>query len=227
MGIPLVRGRYFDAGDRPGSPPVALISDSVARAHWSGGAALGSRIRFDNNWFTIAGIVKDIQQYSPEHGARGGTIYALNEQLPVETQGKDLGRLMVLVTRTAGEPGSIAAAIRRAVAEIDKDQPVADVSTLERLVWRTLAARRLNTLLLSLFAGLTIVLAAAGVFGVTSYAVARRTKKSEFAWRWGQRQPRYWRWWQERHCSWRSWERPLELAVPQRRHGFWPDSFTV
>lgn len=177
MGIPLVRGRYFDAGDRPGAPPVALISESIARAHWPYGGALGSRIRFDNTWFTIAGIARDVQQYSPEHGARGGTIYALNEQLPLESQGNDMGRLMVVVTRTAGEPSPIIAAMRRAIAEMDKDQPVADICTLEQLVWRTLAARRLNTLLVGLFAGLAIVLAAVGVFGVTSYAVARRTKE--------------------------------------------------
>jgi putative ABC transport system permease protein len=177
MAIPLVRGRYFDAGDRPASTPVALISESMARAFWPSGAALGSRIRFANGWFTIAGIVKDVQQYSPEHGARGGTIYALNEQLPVETQGNDMGRLMILTMRTAADPAPIVGAMRRAVAEMDKDQPVADVSTMEQLVWRTLAARRLNTLLVGLFAGLAIVLAAVGVFGVTSYAVARRTKE--------------------------------------------------
>jgi putative ABC transport system permease protein len=118
-----------------------------------------------------------VQQYSPEHGARGGTIYALNEQLPVETQGNDMGRLMILTMRTAADPAPIVGAMRRAVAEMDKDQPVADVSTMEQLVWRTLAARRLNTLLVGLFAGLAIVLAAVGVFGVTSYAVARRTKE--------------------------------------------------
>jgi predicted lysophospholipase L1 biosynthesis ABC-type transport system permease subunit len=156
---------------------VALISESMARAFWPSGAALGSRIRFANGWFTIAGIVKDVQQYSPEHGARGGTIYALNEQLPVETQGNDMGRLMILTMRTAADPAPIVGAMRRAVAEMDKDQPVADVSTMEQLVWRTLAARRLNTLLVGLFAGLAIVLAAVGVFGVTSYAVARRTKE--------------------------------------------------
>jgi putative ABC transport system permease protein len=177
MAIPLVRGRYFDAGDRPASTPVALISESMARAFWPSGAALGSRIRFADVWFTVAGIVRDVQQYSPEHGARGGTIYALNEQLPVETQGNDMGRLMILTMRTAADPAPIVGAMRRAVAEMDKDQPVADVSTMEQLVWRTLAARRLNTLLVGLFAGLAIVLAAVGVFGVTSYAVARRTKE--------------------------------------------------
>ena len=176
MGIPLVRAGIWIRG-RTGSPPVALISESAARAHWPDGAALGSRIRFENTWFTIAGIVRDVRQYSPERGARGGTIYALNEQLPLASQGNDMGRLMVLVARTAGQPAPISAATRRAVAEMDKDQPVADVSTIEQLVWRTLAARRLNTLLLGLLAVLAIVLAAAGVFGVTSYAVARRTKE--------------------------------------------------
>jgi putative ABC transport system permease protein len=177
MGIPLVRGRYFDAGDQAGGPPVALISEAIARAHWPSGDALGSRIRFDNTWFTIAGIVRDVQQYSPERGARGGTIYALNEQLPPETQGNDMGRLVVLVVRTAGESAPVIAAVRRVVAELDKDQPLADVSTMEQLVWRTLAPRRLNTLLVSLFAGLAVMLAAVGVFGVTSYSVARRTKE--------------------------------------------------
>jgi putative ABC transport system permease protein len=182
MGIPLVGGRYFAESDGPAAQPVTIISESLARAWWPGSTALGRRVEFDGTWFTIIGIVRDVRQLTmagtPDSSARAvaGQIYALNHQLQLGSQGAAMGRFNVLVIRTLNDVGTMSAAVRLAIAEIDKNQPVA-MEAMERVVDSRLESRRLNTLLLVLFAALAVSLAIVGTFGVASCAVARRTKE--------------------------------------------------
>ncbi len=178
MGIAVLRGRHFQAADRPGTPPVAIVSESVERL-FPGGRALGRRVRldrFDNpEWVTIIGVVRDIRWYPDSPAA--GAIYALSSQLPESAQGNRAGRFIVLAVRTAVDPGGVARAARAIVAEIDKDQPVAEVKTMYELVARHTARRRLNALLVGVFGGLALTLATIGVFGLVSYSVACRTNE--------------------------------------------------
>jgi putative ABC transport system permease protein len=178
MGTPLLRGRNFQETDRPGGNPVVIVSQSVARRYFGGQNPLGKRVRLerfeDARWFTVIGVAGDVRNDRPEHEPNG-TVYALSSQMPESAQGNRAGRVIVLVIRTTVDPRDLAAAARASAATIDKDQPVADIKTMTQLVEKKLATRRLNTLLMTLFAALALSLAAVGIFGLVSYSVARRT----------------------------------------------------
>lgn len=179
MGIPVIRGRNFQATDRQGTSPVVIISESVARRFFPNEEAVGRRLRLDRGreqWFTVIGVARDVRQNRPEDPPEA-TIYALSSQLPESAQGDRAARTIGLVLRTAMDPSGLARAVRAAVAEIDKDQPVADIRTMREAVGKSMAGRRLNTTLIALFAGLALALAATGVFGLVSYAVTCRTNE--------------------------------------------------
>lgn len=170
MNIPLLRGRTFTDHDNNDAPPVMIIDDSFAKRYWPNEDALGKQVKFERDAAprTVIGVVDRVRMEGLEDDSGRAQAYFSYLVSP-------WGYTMTIVGRTAGNPASLADAVRKEVLALDSGRPIFNVKTMERLRDESIAARRLNTLLFGVFAAVALLLASVGVYGVTSYSVAQRT----------------------------------------------------
>jgi putative ABC transport system permease protein len=169
--IPIINGRTFTEADGPDAPPVIIINRTMADKVFPGENPLGKRMQTGQpcptcSWFTVIGVVGDVK-YSGLDASPAPTMYTHYFQDP-------FWRSMYVVVRTSVEPMGLIGQMRQEVQSIDKDIPIASVRTLDELLVESVAQPRFRTLLVSIFAGVALVLAAVGIYGVMSYSVTER-----------------------------------------------------
>ena len=174
MGIPLLSGRDVAHTDTRQSPNVVVINEVFARRHFAGENPLGHRLRLqgqERDPLLIIGVVGNVRQLGLDEQLTP-EVYVPLLQDPLSTTYQ---RSMTIVARTKSDPGAIAGPLRAAVASVDKSLPVYALKAMTEHLHESLARRRFNLILLTVFSGVALTLAAVGIYGVISYGVTQRT----------------------------------------------------
>lgn len=171
MRIPMIRGRAFNPQDRAGSPLVAILNQSAARMLFPGEDALGKRLKVEwsrNDVVEIVGIVTDIR-HADVSTPPDPCLFMPNDQQPFP--------FTALVVRTVGEPAMLVKAIREQIRLVDPDQGISKIEEMQQMVSDSIARPRVETMVLTLFGAIALVLASIGLYGLIAFSVAQRARE--------------------------------------------------